>query len=177
MLFTTLRISPALTSASRSPLRSSLRASACATAPTYAARRLAHSGYGDGDGDPAGETPQKQGASPSADLEHPGPPPVSEGQGSGSTPTKGTSEGHNTSPSSSESKGKVGGGEARSGGARPTIHDERGGPRSSSGSSKEDVEQHNREFEKRRGGKHGVDDGSEKAGKGMFKGMGGTGEK
>ncbi|OCL04759.1 hypothetical protein AOQ84DRAFT_391328 [Glonium stellatum] len=70
-------------------------------------RRFASQDYGSGEGNPAGEQPQKQGANPSADKEHPGPPPPKVGQGSGTTPTKGSSEGHNTgqsqqSPSSGE---------------------------------------------------------------------------
>jgi hypothetical protein len=68
--------------------------------------RLAHQDYGSGEGDPKGEKPQKQGANPSADKEHPGPPPPKAGEGSGSGPTKGTSEGHNTTSGSGSSTQK-----------------------------------------------------------------------
>lgn len=57
-------------------------------------KRFATQDYGSGDGSPVGENPQKQGANPSADKEHPGPPPPKTGQGSGGGPTKGTAEGH-----------------------------------------------------------------------------------
>ena len=105
---------------------------------------------------------------------------MSEGHGSGSGPTKGTSEGHNTGGSSSSSSsassssstgsrststsGSTGGKEAR-----PAIHDERQGPKSSS-SGGDDVEAHNREFEGRRADMGGADDGTDRAGKGLWKG-------
>lgn len=42
--------------------------------------RFASQDYGSGDGAPEDQKPHKQGANPSADLEHPGPPPPDVGQ-------------------------------------------------------------------------------------------------
>ncbi len=122
-----------------------------APTPLISLRSYAHSGYGDGKGDPKAEDPRQQGSNPSADLEHPGPPPVQEGQGSGSTPTKGSGKGHNSSSGSSSSGAtstsgaSSGENKSDSSGAQPKIHDDRSGP----SNTKEDVEQHNREFEQR----------------------------
>ncbi len=157
-------------------LRSSLlaRCPPRAMRPLASQRRLAHSGYGDGDGNPVSEQPQQQGPSRSADLEHPGPPPVAEGQGSGSSPTKGAEEGHNTSSSSSSDSSSSSGASASSGktnGAQPKIHDERGGPPSSS-QKDGGVEEHNRDFAQRHDRSAGQSEkDQESVGKGFWSGM------
>lgn len=153
-------ISSRLTSFRRSTIPRVVVAPRAALNPAYHRRGYSHSGYGDDQAGPMSESPQQQGASASADLEHPGPPPVSEGQGSGSSPTKGTSEGHNTDSSNSTN-----------GGARPAIHDERGGPKTP---SQDGVEQHNQEFQKRRNAEMGSDNGNDKVGKEFWKGHGGA---
>ncbi|KAI9813716.1 MAG: hypothetical protein M1832_006089 [Thelocarpon impressellum] len=145
--------------------RSLPRAAPRASATTPAVRRSYAQGYGDGDGDPKGEAPQKQGANPSAHLEHPGPEPVSEGQGSGGGPTKGA--GSSSATSSSSSLGRSSGG-----GAQPRIHDERAGP-SESDSKREDVEKHNRDFESRHDRAGSRDDGKDKVDKDFWRGAGG----
>ncbi|KAI9681964.1 MAG: hypothetical protein M1817_000018 [Caeruleum heppii] len=142
--------------------------------PVYFQRFYAHSGYGDGDGDPKGENPNQQGANPSADLEHPGPPPVQEGQGSGSTATKGSANGHKSSAgSAAESPSKKSSSQEKSSskGAQPKIHDERNGPTN----TREDVEQHNREFERRHDRPQSTgDERDQKVDKQFWKGQGGA---
>ncbi|KAL6718969.1 hypothetical protein ACLMJK_003204 [Lecanora helva] len=102
----------------RSPLRTnvSLRyAQQC--------RLYAGSSYGGGEGDPKGETPQKQGSNPSADLEHPGPAPPDVGQGTGGGPTKKGAQGHNTQQNASSSgRGASGGSGGGNDGPQPKIH-------------------------------------------------------
>jgi hypothetical protein len=90
-----------------SMLRSAaLRPAALSAAPRARMQvRYSTQDYGSGTGNPAGETPEKQGANPSENLEHPGPAPpkVARGQSS-SSPDKDDNSGQNASPKpSSES--------------------------------------------------------------------------
>jgi hypothetical protein len=84
-----------------SMLRSAaLRPAALSAAPRARVQvRFATSDYGSGKGNPAGETPEKQGANPSENLEHPGPPPPKVAQGqSSSSPNKDSNTNQNDSP-------------------------------------------------------------------------------
>jgi hypothetical protein len=90
-----------------SMLRSAaLRPAALSAAPRARMQvRFATQDYGSGKGNPAGEKPEKQGANPSENLEHPGPAPPKVAQGkSSSSPNKDDNSGQNVSPKpSSES--------------------------------------------------------------------------
>jgi hypothetical protein len=84
-----------------SMLRSAaLRPAALSAAPRARVQvRFATSDYGSGKGNPAGETPEKQGANPSENLEHPGPAPPKVAQGqSSSSPNKDNNSNQNESP-------------------------------------------------------------------------------
>jgi hypothetical protein len=90
-----------------SMLRSvALRPAALSVAPRARMQvRYSTQDYGSGAGNPAGESPEKQGANPSENLEHPGPAPpkVARGQSS-SSPDKDGNSAQNESPKpSSES--------------------------------------------------------------------------
>jgi len=128
--------------------------------------RWATSDYGSGKGDPKGETPQDQGANPSADKEHPGAPPPKEGQGSGSSPTKGTSSGHNTGDSKQAQKRQfstvrqlwVKDKPKTTEGLSPKIHSESPPAKGEQG---EDVKRHNEEMEERSDRAHEKYEGEE----------------
>ncbi|KAI4656056.1 hypothetical protein J4E93_000772 [Alternaria ventricosa] len=84
-----------------SMLRSAaLRPAALSAAPRARVQvRFATSDYGSGKGNPAGEKPEKQGANPSENLEHPGPAPPKVAQGkSSSSPNKDSNASQNDSP-------------------------------------------------------------------------------
>ncbi|KAI4943517.1 hypothetical protein J4E91_009427 [Alternaria rosae] len=84
-----------------SMLRSAaLRPAALSAAPRARVQvRFATSDYGSGKGNPAGENPEKQGANPSENLEHPGPAPPKVAQGkSSSSPNKDSNSSQNDSP-------------------------------------------------------------------------------
>lgn len=95
------------------------------TRPTLIAvqqhRYYAGQSYGGGQGDPKGETPQQQGANPSAEHEHPGPPPPDVGKGTGGGPTKAGADGHNTSDGPSQGNSNKSGASQSSGGPQPKI--------------------------------------------------------
>ncbi|KAF2398447.1 hypothetical protein EJ06DRAFT_532196 [Trichodelitschia bisporula] len=150
------------------------------------AARLSGSDYGTDTTDPRGSQPQKQGANPSANREHPGPPPPKSGWGSGSTPTKGTREGHNTGESyQAQHKRNFGTMAARRAedrpktaeGLRPRILDD-SAPKAVD--EPEDVRRHNDELENRaerahEGVKRGTDE-KDKVTKGFWSGVGGKSE-
>ncbi|KAL1799798.1 hypothetical protein ACET3X_000140 [Alternaria dauci] len=83
-----------------SMLRSAALRPALSAAPrAHVQARFATSDYGSGKGNPAGETPEKQGANPSENLEHPGPAPPKVAQGqSSSSPNKDSNSNQNDSP-------------------------------------------------------------------------------
>jgi hypothetical protein len=84
-----------------SMLRSAaLRPAALSAAPRARMQvRFATQDYGSGEGNPAGEKPEKQGANPSENIEHPGPPPPKVAQGkSSSSPDKDSNSGQNEKP-------------------------------------------------------------------------------
>lgn len=135
-------------------------------------RSASTQGYGDGKGDPKGENPQEQGSSSDAShkAQHPGPSPPSEGNGtggatkSGSGPKDPSEASANSGGSrskeaketgSSPTGGKVGGGSGgestpteSKNGARPKISDKKT-PNEGDAEKQAEVEQHNKEFEKR----------------------------
>ena len=127
------------------------------------ASRSATQGYGDGKGDPKGGNPQDQGASNATKqhAEHPGPEPPKEGQGTGAGPTKGGS-GKSPEDASAQSGGSRSK-EAKETGSSPTGgsvggENNKGAPKISdksepgggnSASKQAEVDQHNKEFEKR----------------------------
>ena len=107
------------------PLKASQHSATRTTSFAFQKHRYyAGQSYGGGQGDPKGETPQEQGANPSAEQEHPGPPPPKAGQGSGGGPTKAGADGHNTqdgpSKGSSSNSNKSGASQS-SGGPQPKI--------------------------------------------------------
>lgn len=102
------------------------------------------SGYGDGKGDPVAEQPQKQPASKSRDLEHPGPPPPDVGKGSDAsaashkdTDSKSQNNGGETSSSGSHKGQKVKGAQPKILNANPPSEESA------------DVKQHNKEMDNR----------------------------
>ncbi|TVY27339.1 hypothetical protein LHYA1_G002989 [Lachnellula hyalina] len=120
-------------------------------------------GYGDGEGDPKGEKPQDQGASNSTkeNAEHPGPESPVAGSGAGPTKSRGSSKPKSPEESSANSGGSRSkeaketgssptGGEvgSGSGGPSPKIHNTRL-PGENSQAKQAEVEEHNKEFEKR----------------------------
>ncbi|KAI4233124.1 MAG: hypothetical protein L6R40_007189 [Gallowayella cf. fulva] len=107
-------------------------------------RYYAGQSYGGGQGDPKGETPQEQGANPSAELEHPGPPPPDVGKGTGGGPTKAGSDGHNTQDGPSQGGSGQSGASQSSRGPQPKIHSE-----NIPAEESDDVKAHNEDMTKR----------------------------
>ncbi|TVY37456.1 hypothetical protein LSUB1_G002714 [Lachnellula subtilissima] len=120
-------------------------------------------GYGDGEGDPKGENPQDQGASNSTKEhgEHPGPESPVAGSGAGPTKSRGSRKPKSPEESSANSGGSRSkdaketgssptGGEigSGSGGSSSKIHSTIS-PGENSQERQAEVEEHNREFEKR----------------------------
>ncbi|KAH8732457.1 hypothetical protein GQ44DRAFT_766596 [Phaeosphaeriaceae sp. PMI808] len=114
--------------------------------------RFATQDYGSGAGNPAGEKPEKQGANPSENIEHPGPPPPKVAKGkSSSSPDNDDSPNQNSSSTSSQSKSndsasKSGSNSDSKKGAQPKILNAKV---PSKGEESEDVKKHNREMENR----------------------------
>ncbi|TVY48246.1 hypothetical protein LOCC1_G001299 [Lachnellula occidentalis] len=158
-----LRLRPtAFSSLTRRAAHSSIRQPLSRRTLSSTPARLSQ-GYGDGEGDPKGGNPQNQGASNSTKehAEHPGPESPAAGSGAGPTKSGGSSKPKSPEEASANSGGsrskdaketgssptggEVGGG---SEGASPTMH----GtilPEENSQEKQAEVEQHNKEFEKR----------------------------
>ncbi|KAL8732899.1 MAG: hypothetical protein Q9166_002500 [cf. Caloplaca sp. 2 TL-2023] len=133
-------------------------------------RYYAGQSYGGGQGDPKGETPQQQGANPSAEKEHPGPPPPDVGKGTGGGPTKAGSEGHNTQEGPSKGSSEQSGASQPSGGPQPKIHAEQ-----TPAEESDDVKAHNEDMTKRHDRANAeVDKKGETVEKGFWKGSGGA---
>ncbi|KAL8768650.1 MAG: hypothetical protein Q9209_005209 [Squamulea sp. 1 TL-2023] len=133
-------------------------------------RAYAGQSYGGGQGDPKGETPQEQGANPSAEQEHPGPPPPDVGKGTGGGPTKAGSDGHNTQDGPSKGSSGKSGASQSSGAPQPKILSENPPAEES-----DDVKAHNEDMGKRHDRANAeVDEKGETVEKGFWKGSGGV---
>ncbi|GAB1742734.1 hypothetical protein NU219Hw_g8446t1 [Hortaea werneckii] len=158
-------------------LRSLTRSTPNAPTLAFTPRRLAHQDYGSGDGNPAGENPQAQGKNPSEKAEHPGPEPPTAGKKAGEKAQQQQGGGsHQQQPSSSNNnKG------TQAASPQPRILNDP--PPSASGqqdaASSGEVEQHNREMDRRAEKAHSKgrteeDVEKDKVPKGFWAGQGGA---